>query len=377
MNAILNTTLEEQQALADLAARFARRELPAHRLAHEFPYTRDVAAIVCVASGAGLTGINLPAGHGGCGLHAGALAGVLRAIAAEDAGIAALLFTHAAAVELLAGATTDETAQADAVWARADVAGGTLLAFASCTAPEETMPLVVIDGDVPRLTGTVPFLVNGGLARHAVVAGRVNGAEVFQWFLVDLDDPGVARREPVLTLGFQACRTVDAELRDVPALRLDGDGLQRFRAMQAGMSIAAAGLSLGLMQGAFATALDYARQRRQGGRLLVDWPALRMKLADMAIRIDVARAALDGLLQARDAGTPAAGRRAIATALHLGDLAGEVATEGMQLLGGNGYMKDYGQEKRLRDARQARCLLGMHGLKKLHCIDSLFTEQNP
>ena len=59
---------------------------------------------------------------------------------------------------------------------------------------------------------------------------------------------------------------------------------------------------------------------------------------------------------------------AFAAALHIHELACEVVTDGIQVLGGNGYMKDYGQEKRYRDARQVQALLGIAPLKKIGII---------
>jgi alkylation response protein AidB-like acyl-CoA dehydrogenase len=60
-----------------------------------------------------------------------------------------------------------------------------------------------------------------------------------------------------------------------------------------------------------------------------------------------------------------------ATALLVHEMAAEVVTDGVQVLGGNGYMKDYGQEKRYRDARQVQSFLGAHGPKKLALLGSI------
>lgn len=375
MNAIADALpADELAAFRDLARRYARKALEPHRTAHEFPWRRDMDEAVREAAEAGLFALTLPGELGGCGLEPAALTGVLREIAAVDGGAAGLLFTHAAALDIIAG---DAGAAIDAALvAPLAAAPGLPLAFASCSAPEETPPLTVSERDgQPRLTGSLPFLVLGKHARHAVVAGAPAGVTEFSYFLVDLGEPGVTRSAPLLTLGFQCCGIVDATFDDVPALRIGtaGDGADRFRAMQARLSPACVAIAVGIMEGAFDAALDYARQRFQGGRHLIDWPGMRMKLADMAVRIDVARACLAGLPLA---GTTDAGRcrAAIAASLHAGELACSVASEGMQVLGGNGYMKDFGQEKRLRDARQARTLLGLAALRKLHCIDSVITE---
>jgi alkylation response protein AidB-like acyl-CoA dehydrogenase len=140
------------------------------------------------------------------------------------------------------------------------------------------------------------------------------------------------------------------------------------------MSIPAAAISLGIMEGSFKEALAYAGERYQGGRNIVDWSGVRMKLAEMAIQIDVARSCLSGICSACDAASPDGNGAAVAAAIHISDMACSATSEGVQLLGGNGYMKDYGQEKRMRDARQARSLLGMSGLKKMKYIERIIEE---
>ncbi len=85
-----------------------------------------------------------------------------------------------------------------------------------------------------------------------------------------------------------------------------------------------------------------------------------MMLAEMSLDIDVGEACLRESLRNTDA--PAGTARALA--VRLGEWACRVTTDGVQLLGGNGYMSDYGQEKRMRDARMARQLLGRAPLRK-------------
>jgi alkylation response protein AidB-like acyl-CoA dehydrogenase len=142
------------------------------------------------------------------------------------------------------------------------------------------------------------------------------------------------------------------------------------------MSVPAAAISLGIMQGCFKEAIDYAGQRWQGGRNIVEWSGVRMKLAEIAIQIAVAKSCLSGICSAYDTASPNANHPAVAAAIHISELACGATVEGVQLLGGNGYMKDYGQEKRMRDARQAKSLLGMSGLKKMKYIERIIKETN-
>ena len=80
--------------------------------------------------------------------------------------------------------------------------------------------------------------------------------------------------------------------------------------------------------------------------------------------MSLAETCVHGLKSMFAGGSADAGPSAVAAAVHIGDIAADVTSEGIQLLGGNGYMKDYGQEKRMRDAKQAQSLLGSSPLRK-------------
>jgi alkylation response protein AidB-like acyl-CoA dehydrogenase len=88
----------------------------------------------------------------------------------------------------------------------------------------------------------------------------------------------------------------------------------------------------------------------------------------------VAKSCLSGIFSKYDTTSPDANNHAVAAAIHISEMACSATSEGVQLLGGNGYMKDYGQEKRMRDAWQARSLLGMSGLKKMKYIERIIEE---
>jgi alkylation response protein AidB-like acyl-CoA dehydrogenase len=368
--------IEELRAFNDLAHSFAKKELSAHVHEHEFPYETGIASVMETAREAGLFGINLPMEWGGTGLNASALSGILEEISAIDAGMAGLLFTHAAALEIIATAAESDKGNCRSVYKTATGPDSIPLAFQSYASPEEIeLPEVSGEGTL-LLNGTLPFLALGGMARYAVAAGARKKDRAFSYYLVDLSEHGVTKSDPILTLGFQACQAVDIDLKDVPGLLIgsEGKGEIYFHTMLSRMSLPAAAISLGIMEGSFKEALDYAGERWQGGRNIVDWSAVRMMLAEMAMAIEVGTSCLFGIRSSWDANSTNGDRSALAAAIHLGDLACSATSEGVQLLGGNGYMKDYGQEKRMRDARQARALLGMSGLKKMKYIERIIEE---
>ncbi|MGE5403712.1 MAG: acyl-CoA dehydrogenase family protein [Candidatus Saccharibacteria bacterium] len=88
----------------------------------------------------------------------------------------------------------------------------------------------------------------------------------------------------------------------------------------------------------------------------------------MASKIALGEAVLSYMYTETDRRSQKYAKYARASALNLGHLACSAATDGVQLLGGYGYMQGFGQEARMRDATQARCLLGMTALRKLELL---------
>jgi len=367
---------EDIRAFNEMARSFARKELLDHVHEHEYPYSREITGVMETAGKTGLFGINLPVNWGGTGLDASALAGIVEEISAIDAGMAAILFTHAAALEIIAAAAVTDGESCQSIYELAAGPEGIPLAFQSYASPDEIDFPEVSGKGKHLLNGKLPFLALGGMTRYAVAAGARQKDKGFSYYLIDLYAAGVMKSDPVLTLGFQACQAVDADLKDVPGMLIgvEGAGNIYFLKMLSAMSLPAAALSLGIMQGCFNEAIDYAGQRWQGGRNIVEWSGVRMKLAEIAIQINVAKSCLSGIRSAYDTASPDANNPAVAAAIHISELACGATSEGIQLLGGNGYMKDYGQEKRMRDAWQARSLLGMSGLKKMKYIGRIIEE---
>jgi len=122
------------------------------------------------------------------------------------------------------------------------------------------------------------------------------------------------------------------------------------------------------MKGSLKEAMDYAKEREQGGWTIVNWSEVRMILANMTVKSKAVDMCVAGTCQGIEAGIPDWGVYSMAAAIHVHEMACEVVTDGIQVLGGNGYMKDYGQEKRYRDARQVQALLGLVPLRKLSLI---------
>jgi alkylation response protein AidB-like acyl-CoA dehydrogenase len=354
------STNQELRMLDTMAMEFADSELLAGREeCDEFPFKPLFDGAVKKAGEVGFFSLMLPEEAGGADRSMQALCTVLREISRVDASLGGTIFTNALAQDVLieAGAADMTEPQKG------------LIAFAPYDNPADTgnhATARVTDGGY-LLDGSVEYVALGGMAGRVLVPAVVEGQREISFFLVGTDREEVVVSEPVVSLGLHACPAVDIDFRGAPA-RLVGKegegGLYLSRAADR-LSVACAAMAAGLMRGSFLTALDYARQRLQGGREIVNWSQVRMTLADMAIRIKCADLIVEAASTSADEDEDGWRQASRAAALHVCPIACDVANDGIQLLGGNGYMHEYGQEKRFRDAQQIKMLLGMAPLRKL------------
>ncbi len=107
---------------------------------------------------------------------------------------------------------------------------------------------------------------------------------------------------------------------------------------------------VGLAQGAFDATLDYIEERKQFGRAISDFQAVRFELARMATEIETARLLVYAAAALKSHGKPFLKQAAMAK-LHASEVAERISSKAIDLFGGNGYIKDYPVEKFFRDAK--------------------------
>ena len=123
-------------------------------------------------------------------------------------------------------------------------------------------------------------------------------------------------------------------------------------------------LGVGLAQGALDVSVEYARQRVQFGKPIISFQAIQHKLADMAIKTEASRALIYASARYMDTDPPDASKVAAMCKVFAGDVAMEVATEAVQVLGGYGYMRDYPVEKMMRDAKILQIYEGTNEIQR-------------
>lgn len=371
---------EELSLLEGMARDFATGELVEGREERDrYPFGPPFEDVLAKAAEVGFFSLLLPETLGGAAEPVQALCLVLEEVCREDASLGGALFTVALAQDILVHA--EEMEKLNRIYSHTESVRDLLLAFPSFYNPGDTPPgLTAERGEgVCRLHGVAEHVVLGNVAGKALLpAGSGNGAE-YSFFLVDLDAEGVERSEPVLSLGLHACPAVDLCLYGAEAEPVgeEGRGPEYFEAAVDRLSVAAAAASYGVMRGSFDAALEYARQRVQGGREIVNWSEVRMVLSSMALKAGVAGMLVREAARAVDGKEPGWAHSSRAAALQVQEDAAEVTCDGIQVLGGNGYMQDYGQEKRFRDAEQLQSLLGMVPLRRLRFIRRIVDGESP
>jgi alkylation response protein AidB-like acyl-CoA dehydrogenase len=219
----------------------------------------------------------------------------------------------------------------------------------------------VRDGDDYVINGSKTFITNGHRADVCVLVTKTDpdaGYDGFTLFLLPMDLPGVIREKKLRKLGMHASDTALLAFQDVrvPAtavLGQEGKGFYHIMwELQGERMIGAAGCVAGA-QLLFDGALQYAKERKAFGRPIGSFQAIRHKFAEMATKIETARQ-LTYTTAWRFANGEYPVREISMTKLHAARVACEVADECIQILGGAGYMKEYGVERAWRDLRLNR-----------------------
>jgi alkylation response protein AidB-like acyl-CoA dehydrogenase len=214
------------------------------------------------------------------------------------------------------------------------------------------------------LSGRVELVVGAPVASFLTLPVRGGGHAV-----IPARAPGILCGAQVETLGMHGCPVSDVVADAVeisPAARSCAGRAARVAARARGP---AASIAAGILAASLRDAVAHARARIQGGRPIVEHPQVRAMLSEMLADLTVARAAVDALSLDEPPPLPAA----LGLFVRARDAAARGARDGVQLLGGTGYMEDQPQARRMRDARQASLLLGRADLLRQDAVASLLS----
>ena len=226
-----------------------------------------------------------------------------------------------------------------------------------------TQTTAVLQGDHYVVNGAKCFITNGSYAKSFVITAqcdKAKGPKGITAMVIDRDQPGFQIIPGEEKLGMRGSDWVNLSFQDckLPAdavLGAEGDGFSTFMKTLDGGRISIGALGLGIAQGALDYALQYAVKREQFGKALTAQQAVAFKLADMETEIQAARHLVYHAARLKDAGRPFGHEAAIAKYFS-SEVCMRVTYEAIQVLGGNGFSREYPVERMYRDAKL--CTIG-------------------
>ncbi len=311
----------------------------------------------------GLLGITIPQKYGGLGLDTLSYIIAVEEIARIDGSQAATIAAHNSlgiAPIYKYGNEEQRTRYLPMLTSGEYVWGFGLTEANAGSDANNTLTEAVPDGETWIINGSKIFITNSSSPMSAGVTiqaftGEMNGKKELTAFLLDSNTPGY-HREAITgklmwraadtgKLTFKNCRVPEANLLGKPG---EGSKMMLETLDSGRLSIAAMGL--GLAQGAFEMAFDYAHRRVQFGRTISKFQINSFKLADMALKAEHARSFLYTACWRKDQGLPF-GKEAAMAKLYCSEIAREVADEAVQIHGAYGLTQDLDMERFYRDQR--------------------------
>jgi alkylation response protein AidB-like acyl-CoA dehydrogenase len=238
------------------------------------------------------------------------------------------------------------------------------------------------DGSIFILKGVKAWISHAGQADFYAVFARTSGepegrerSRGISCFHVPAQTPGVKAASPEHKMGMRGSVTAQMLFEDaqVPAEQLVGEEGSGFSIALAALDAGRLGIAAcatGVAQAALDAAVAYATERKQFGRPIIEFQGLAFMLADMATSVSAARALYLAAARRKDAGL-AYGQQAAMAKLLASDTAMKVTTDAVQVLGGYGYVEDFGVERLMREAKVLQIVEGTNQIQRVVISRSL------
>ncbi|MGL6234525.1 MAG: acyl-CoA dehydrogenase family protein [Segniliparus sp.] len=229
------------------------------------------------------------------------------------------------------------------------------------------------DGDDWILDGAKCWISNGSESTWFTVMASSDpekGAHGISAFIVHKDDEGFSigthekkmgiKGSPTVELLFDHCR--------IPGDRIIGEPGTGFKTALQSLDHTRPTIgaqAVGIAQGAYHVARDYAKERKQFRKAIADFQGVSFMLADMAMKIQAARLMVYSAAERAERGDPGATALSSAAKCFASDVAMEVTTNAVQVLGGAGYTRDFPLERMMRDAKITQIYEGTNQIQRL------------
>ncbi len=231
----------------------------------------------------------------------------------------------------------------------------------------------VTDGDHYVLDGVKRWITNAGVSDFYTVFAVTDPdarSKGISAFVVEKADVGVSFGAPEKKLGIKGSPTREVYLDHVriPAERMIGAPGTGFGTAMKTLDhtrVTIAAQAVGIAQGALDFALGYVKERTQFGRALAEFQGLQFMLADMGMKLEAARQLTYAAAAKSERGDADLTYFGAAAKCYASDVAMEITTDAVQLLGGYGYTKDYPVERMMRDAKITQIYEGTNQVQRI------------
>ena len=369
----------EQQSIWDLAATFGREQIEPYAIVWDQKKFFPIDVIRSVAQ-LGMGGICVAEDKGGSGL--GRLDSVLiyDGLAAACPSIAGYLSVHNMVGWIIdTYGSTEQRERFLPRLCRLEWLGAYCLSEPASGSDAAALTTTAVqDGDSYVLNGVKQFISGAGAADVYIVMARTgeSGPRGISAFLVEKDIPGLSFGVCEKKMGWNAQPTRQVILEDVRVpmsnlLGVAGSGFKIAMAALDGGRLNIAACSLGGARSALTKAMAYMQERHAFGRPISDFQALQFRLADMATHLQVAQTFLWSAAAALDTKAENSSILCAMAKRYVTDAGFDIANNALQLLGGYGYLVDYGIEKLVRDLRVHQILEGTNEIMRVIIARSL------
>ena len=232
----------------------------------------------------------------------------------------------------------------------------------------------IADGDDFVLNGQKSWITNAGESQYYTVMAVTDpdgprGGNVSA-FVVERDDEGFTFGAPERKLGIKGSPTRELHFDNcrIPGDRMvggPGEGLKIALRTLDHTRVTIGAQAVGIAQGALDFAVGYVKERKQFGKAIAEFQGVQFMLADMAMKLEAARQMVYVAAAKSERGDADLSFFGAAAKCYASDVAMEVTTDAVQLLGGYGYTKDFPVERMMRDAKITQIYEGTNQIQRI------------
>lgn len=356
---------EEQQQVKFSVREFAEAEIAPHVMEWDETQHFPVELIPKLAE-LGLMGVIFPEEYGGAGLGYIEYAAIIEELSRVDGSVGISVAAHNSLCSnhIYTFGTEEQKrkylvplaqGQHLGAWGLTEASAGSDASGTRSTAVRQNGGWIV--------NGSKNFITHAIHADTCVAVAstdRSKGSKGITAFIFEKGMKGFAPSKKENKLGLRASETAsvvfeDCYLPDENRLGAEGEGFIQAMQVLDGGRISIAALAVGIAQGAYESAVRYAKEREQFGKPIAEFQAIQFKLADMATQIEAARLLMYRAAYLKDQGKKVTKESSMAK-LYASEVSVRVSEEAIQIHGGYGYTKDYPPEKYWRDSKL--CTIG-------------------